>query len=445
MFTVLYWIFCLSFTFDFRGSEGGNPIQYLFLLASVASGSLMFAATPKAFSTRPTVFMSAVWWVYLASTVLVMMEARVSSSQYLRCVLPPLLCGLGLLVGQALILRGYTPQMIIRPLLICGIISVFWRFFHAIYITGIPIAEVRYEMLSPAIPLLFAAAISSAILGKQLDMLSVTGGALALASVMISITRSYLLTAAVATFATGFCFVVMLLARAWQPKDLQRKLGHFAIGVVMIIVTIIAMYFTQPIVFERWVQRLFYDGGGRTKQEVTYLTRAAEAKAMWELLEKEPVRFIYGKGLGATYYWHSTYYPELMEVYSSISQVNAEQWFPGHSVWTYALFSGGIYAVCCYLFLWFWLCAFGLKGGWISLRQNLAPPEISFLPFILGLCYLSQTITANPFGERFSAQILGIFAAMPQFFLQFAQTSGQNASNMISPSPHAQPSFHRAG
>ena len=38
MYSVLYWIYCLAFAFDFRGEEGGSSVQYVFLLLAVASG-----------------------------------------------------------------------------------------------------------------------------------------------------------------------------------------------------------------------------------------------------------------------------------------------------------------------------------------------------------------------------------------------------------------------
>src|ERR1700760_2060771 len=47
MFTLLYWIFCFSFAFDFRGEKGGSVVQYLFLALALGSGVLTILATPK--------------------------------------------------------------------------------------------------------------------------------------------------------------------------------------------------------------------------------------------------------------------------------------------------------------------------------------------------------------------------------------------------------------
>jgi hypothetical protein len=447
MFTLLYWIFCFSFAFDFRGDEGGSVVQYLFLAAALGSGGLLIVTSPKAFLQKPVFIMSVVWWGYLVTTALVMLEARVSVSQYIRCVLPPALCGLGILIGQAMAARRYTIEMMLRPLLWAGIASVIWRFFHAVFIKGISISMVRYEILSPAVPLLFACAIASAVLAKRMHLLSVFGGALALTTVIVSITRSFIFTAGAACLAVLIAFGMMVSYKAFAAADLRKKVLHFGIGGGLMIMVLLGVVLTQPIVAERWMERLFNDGGGRTVQDVTYLTRAAEAKAMFVLLEADPMRFLYGKGLGANYYWDQSYFPELLRVYGNAEFIGGDYWFPGHSVWTYSLFSGGAFAVCCYLFLFGWMIVMGLSSGSYALKTGAFEPALAFLPFIIGLCYFSQTLTSNPFGERFSAQILGLCAAMPQFFLaqKFSRQKSPLALDLSSSSIHVSTTTHRPG
>src|SRR3954468_22801059 len=102
MFTFLYWIFCFSFAFDFRGQEGGSMVQYVFLALALGSGVFTILATPKALRTGPTRIISAIWWGYLGTTVLVALLSHVPASQYFRCVLPALLFGLALNLGQSL-------------------------------------------------------------------------------------------------------------------------------------------------------------------------------------------------------------------------------------------------------------------------------------------------------------------------------------------------------
>ncbi len=422
MFTLLYWIFCFSFAFDFRGEKGGSAVQYLFLALALGSGVLTILTTPKGLRSSPTNIMSAVWWVYLGSTILVALLSGVDASQYVRCVLPALLFGLALNLGQCLAVRNFSAEAILQPLLWSSIVSVFWRFINAVVIANIPIEQVRYEMLSPAIPLLFAAAVSAAFLATKLQPLSLIGGALALVSVLISVTRSYILTLIAALMAVGFAMLLVLGAKYWTAHDLRKKMVNVFSGGAIMAAALVILFFIQPVVFERWFERLFHDGGGKTQTDITLLTREAEAKTMIHLLEADPLRFIYGKGMGANYYWDSSYYPEFLQVYRNAEEFSMDYFLPGHSVWTYSLFSGGGYAVVTYIFLFGWLVIVGVRGGRQAVLMRSDSPHLAYLPFIVGVCYFSQTLTSNPFGERFSAQILGLCAALPQVFLMRAAT-----------------------
>jgi hypothetical protein len=434
MFTLLYWIFCFSFAFDFRGEQGGSAVQYVFLALALGSSVFAILATPKALRSGPTRIMSALWWVYLGTTVTVALASHVPASQYFRCVLPALLFGLALNLGQCLAVRRFSPDSIVNPMLWAGIVSVIWRFINAVVLSHIPIDQVRYEMLSPAIPLLFAAAVASAVLANRLQPLPLLGGALALVSVLISVTRSYVFTLAAALAAVALAFCMVLASKYWTRRDLKKRMTQVFAGALLAGIALVVLYLFQPVVFERWFERLFNDGGGRTRTEVTLLTREAEATAMFHLLEADPIRFVYGKGMGASYYWDSSYFPALLQVYPDSQDLAQDIWVPGHSVWTYALFSGGGFAVIIYIFLFGWLVVMGVKSGRTAIAFGTDSPHLAFLPWVIGFCYFSQTLTANPFGERFSAQILGLCAALPQIFLMRAALH-RRTSNLSSSTP----------
>ena len=46
--------------------------------------------------------------------------------------------------------------------------------------------------------------------------------------------------------------------------------------------------------------------------------------------------------------------------------------------------------------------------------------HLLFLPFVAMLCTLSESITRNPFDERFTGVLFGVMAALPQFFFNRA-------------------------
>ena len=455
MYTALYWIFCFSFAFDFRGEKGGSAIQYLYLAVALGSGLLAVCATPGAVLRKPTSRMTLLWWAYLSSTFLIAVLSRVDLSNYIRCVLPPVLCGIAILLGQGLAQRGYTAKAIVQPLLYAGMVSVVFRFIFAIFIQHIPLDEVRYEMLSPAIPLLFAAAVCSAILSPTLQWTPLVGGALAMASVLLSVTRSYILTLLAAAGTVGISFILTVWAGYWKPEDVKRKATHLIAGALMGVLTLVLLYLVEPMVIERWTERLFNnDSGGRMTKDATYLTREAEAVAIFHLLSQNPLTYVYGKGMGALYYWDSSYFPELLEVYPDTDDIGQDIFVPGHSVWTYALFSGGGLALACYVTLFGWIVFQGLSAGRYALKAGTSPPDMALLPFVAGVCYFSQTLTANPFGERFGAQILGLCAALPQvFYMRRALAPASTRTTPDEPSAslryfpvpisHGSPSAHR--
>ena len=74
-----------------------------------------------------------------------------------------------------------------------------------------------------------------------------------------------------------------------------------------------------PFVFERWSERLFNPvGGEQSSADPSALTRFAETKAFITLLNAEPATYLYGRGLGATYYWDESYMPELAPTYDRL-------------------------------------------------------------------------------------------------------------------------------
>ncbi|NCF88423.1 MAG: hypothetical protein GWQ08_23355, partial [Verrucomicrobiaceae bacterium] len=61
MLSVLYWIYCLAFAFDFRGEAGGSAVQYVFLLLAVGSGLAIMAVGYRALFTLPGVYLVLLW------------------------------------------------------------------------------------------------------------------------------------------------------------------------------------------------------------------------------------------------------------------------------------------------------------------------------------------------------------------------------------------------
>ena len=169
---------------------------------------------------------------------------------------------------------------------------------------------------------------------------------------------------------------------------------------------------------ERWNERLFHNASDQNLgADISYLTRKAEADAIWKILSDDPIHFIHGRGIGCSYYWDPAYLPEIWLVMPKEDTDVDEIWFAGHSIWTYGLLSGGVIALAAYLMLFGATAAFSL----IAARANASDPGpdqwLAFLPFVATCCLLSETLTANPFQERLTGILFGMMAGLPQAFM----------------------------
>ena len=146
---------------------------------------------------------------------------------------------------------------------------------------------------------------------------------------------------------------------------------------------------------------------------------------MLDILADEPGRFVYGRGLGAGYHWDESYFPELFQVYGENRHQFADTIYTaGHSIWTYTLFSGGVIGVLVTLAMFAITMGYSLRAAWQNSQTVMGrwawDAHLMFLPFVAMLATLSESITRNPFDERFTGVLFGFIAALPQFYFNRA-------------------------
>lgn len=419
---ILVWIYCLSWAFDYRAARdaGNSPLQYLFLaLTLVSAGAVLVIGFRKLFAL-PVAWILLGWGLYLFSTGAVMIVNHVAPEWYFRNVLPVLLLLTSLCVVQVAASAGLSWRDVLWPMLIAGTVNVAWRIFYALVMAGIPIETVRVELLSPCLPFLMAFLFCGLGLARTTPWLALLVGAIGTLSYVLSVTRSAVLILGAAGLATLFSLWLAGQMGLLSPGFGRAKLRHMGmvavLGVAAALVTVTAL----PVVLERWSERLFHTYGAESSSaDPSALTRYAETRAFQDLLQKEPLTWIYGKGLGAAYYWDESYAVELARyTYGDEDRFRndtMEVRFPGHSIWTYAIFSGGLFGGFCYL---------GLFGAALVLSLHSTtrlrwaagyPLEIAYLPFVALMAFLSQSLTFNPFIERAGGLVLGVVIGLPQF------------------------------
>ena len=423
---IFVWLYCLSWAFDYRGEEdGGNLVQYAFFAITVGAAGVVMLLGGRSLFVRPAGWLIVGWGIYLASTFLVARVNDVEMGWYLRNLIQPLLLMLSMCVTQIAAGQGLSYKDVLHPMLIAGFTNVLWRAAYILVIRGTSLEMVRVEMLSQCLPMLLAFMFCALALRMKWSLLPLLIGFTGIASYVVSITRS-----AIVIIVVEMLFCGLALWRARQLGVLpggfrERKTRHLFTGVAAVVAVVALAGVAAPFVFERWSERLFNPvGGEQSSADPSALTRFAETKAFVTLLNQEPATYLYGRGLGFTYYWDESFIPELAqytygnedEFRSYCAGVN----FPGHSIWTYAMFSGGAIGLCFYLGLFL----FGTGWAYRSVRHLPQVPEypldIAFLPFVSLIGFLSLSLTFNPFIERASAITIGVMLTFPQFLIMAA-------------------------
>ena len=451
-FRILFVAFLFSFVFDYKSPEldfgdastGGSIFQYAFLGLAMASGGLISLLGFKKLFVKPGVYLVILWWGYVVMSLAVAFFWGNEPGRVLRLAIPLLLVGFGVNATLVVAAHGMRAGEAVRWFLFAGMVNVAWRFFFGATQTGLPLSEVRMEILSPSMRFLFAWVGCAFLLRRKFTWWSLLIFGLPLAVAAISITRSMILPIGVSFIMAGVCLAI---AMKWKMYDLHfplKKLGPMAAMGFAMIFLIVGIALVQPTLADRWYERVFDNRGegGATTEDLSTLMRKAEAKSMWDILAKEPHSFIYGRGLGASYYWDESYYPELFLVYpDDRHQFPDEIYSAGHSIWTYTLFSTGFVGVGVVLLSFFIPMGLSLHAARLNAKTVMAPRAwdsfLMFLPFVAMWATLSESITRNPFDERFTGVLFGFMMALPQFFynraffLAYREGVGQESMQIL--------------
>jgi hypothetical protein len=420
----LLWVFMISFAFDYRASQareasGGAGIdQLVFLALAVLSTAGILLLGWRHLLVRPGAWLILGWGGFLAFMAANAMMQGVAPGRSLRIILPLVLCLAGMMNAHIAGCVGVKPSRIVAPVFAAACTNVLWRIFHGFVFKGVTMETARVEVQSSANNWLAAWIGCALLLRSRFHWLLPVAVGVLFFGIFITVTRSLLFPVMASACASSLCFILGVRWGIYQPIDALKRLwpgfviGAFAIGAAVIAAIV------QPHQIERWNERLFHHAEDRnTTADISFLTRVAEADAIFEILNREPVYYLHGKGIGASYYWHPSYIPEIRLVFPPDVELGEEVWFAGHSTWTYSLFSGGVIGLLAHI---------AFIGGTMvaslaAARANASDPGpdqwLAFLPFIAACCLLSETLTSNPFDERLASMIFGVMAGLSQAFL----------------------------
>ncbi|MFD0892153.1 hypothetical protein KBB96_12045 [Luteolibacter ambystomatis] len=418
------WVFMMSFALDYRADEaraetgGAGLDQLVFLGLAVISTLAILWHGWRHLLTRPGAWTLLLWSGFLLYMLANSLLQGVVPGHSLRIILPLVLCLCGMMNAHIAGCMGVTPARIVAPVFVAACTNICWRIAQGFLFKGVTLDTVRVEVQSSANNWLAAWIGCCVLLRRGFDWRLLIGCGVLFTGIFITVTRSLLFPVFASAMAVSICYLIGTTWGLFKLFELPRRLMPVGVAAGLILLGAVAMFVIEPTLVERWDERLFHHASDRNvASDISYLTRRAEADAILHILNKDPVHFVNGKGIGATYYWDPAYMPEIHLVYPPEMELGHEVWFAGHSLWTYSLFSGGVIGVCAFLLLLGGTMIASLRGA----RANATDPGpdqwLAFLPFVAVLCLASESFTSNPFDERLASIIFGIMAGLPQAFM----------------------------
>lgn len=418
------WVFMLSFALDYRAEEaraegaGVGVDQLVFLALAGLSTLVILYHGWRHLPVRPGAWILLLWVSFLVYMLGNAFLQHVEPGHSLRIILPLFLCLAGTMNAHIAGCVGISASKIVAPVFAAACINVCWRIVQGFLFKDVTLETVRVEVQSSANNWLAAWIACCILLRRSFTWRLPIACSILFTGILITVTRSLLLPVLAGAAATSVCFIVGTFWKLFRWSELPKRLLPVGMALFLIALAIGGAALVEPALLERWNERLFHHAADRNvTADISYLTRRAEAEAIWEILGRDPVHFINGKGIGSTYYWHPSFMPEIHMVYPPDMELGYEVWFGGHCLWTYAMISGGAIALGCYILF--------LSGTMVSsfraAAANASDPGpdqwLAFLPFIATCCLLSESFTSNPFDERLAAMIFGIMAGLPQAFM----------------------------
>jgi hypothetical protein len=393
-YKLLFWIYCLSSALDFKGQGGGAFQVLLFSASSISFACFLIGPSEKTPQSRPTLRnVSSLWWLYLLISFVVAVSWNYSITNYGRALLPTLLMGESLYIGQRLLRRDpANVQLLIRGIYFASIVSSIVYIVNGFVFVGLTIETARYYIASPLLVPLFGLSLWPLVIGgfRSNNIRAITL-LYALLVMFLSVTRTYL----VAMGCVILCFAPMLvLSPAWFTRRVRsgagRSVGILGISLVVFATSTLVLF---PSVGDSWRLRTSVIGSG----DATGLARIAQASGEISQMRSSIARTIFGSGIGSNYRMDENYLKGIPAFEGA--NLTEEDFEPAHIIWVYQLYATGL--------LMGWVLPFiFLIVLWTGLRKRSSYPVFMATSIIAGLIAVSTF--GNVLGDRSGGAVLGL-------------------------------------
>lgn len=400
---ILTVLFIVSFALDFKGSTGGSPLQ-MFMMALNTIAFLMLAVSFRMVIPRKG-FVAFLLWGWGSFLIIGSLGALISATpfgHYIRIAYAFVLFLEGFLVAWWIARDSRDAGMIVSAMMATAVVSLFFTFWWGFFFTGLSREEIRYQILSPLIPLLLVVAGYDLIFARRRKLWSFALLGIVLGMVALSVTRGPLLI-------VGLVAGLVLLAALRNALRTMRIPGPFLRGLIVVVI-MAAVGLSESILFNpdilgRWMHRSV-----GAAQDVTFWTRIAAIEGQFQALTSNQIGWLIGQGFGSSYPWPVTNFPWILQ-YMGAHAIGRSVWFPGEFMWSPFVYYGGF--------------IFGPIAALVLLRGALHTYRILVMllrakswrdarvrPLWVGvlgyLAFLVMGFTANPFILRLAALFMGL-------------------------------------
>lgn len=374
------------FAFDFKANPGASNTWQSALLGLNIGLMAVLMVLLKFWDVK----LSAVSWIGLlwmiGQVVNYIYRDRIALIDILRWGFPFFALFIYAHIVQSALVRGMKREWIISSVLISAFISTYFSIASAILFKGLNMAEMRYQILSPILPIAIAFSIG---------MLVFKGKSLLLPIMMLSGTAFSLLTAITRTtvFMVLISFLLYFLYGILEARNYSVSLRKIATLGFVVLGSLSVALSVRPTLWDDWIGRFYWGGSKVSTDDDAVLGRMMEYQGQLQYWGESSLNKLIGLGVGHPYPSYA-----------------GEAVFTGHGMWVYSLFTSGI------------LLCWALPAVFIYLlvqgyRNSVHCGKDSFYQYYAFICVAAAAIlvysmTAHPLGTRLAGVIYGVLIGL---------------------------------
>jgi hypothetical protein len=333
----LFVVFCATAALDYRSDKDSSSVIQMVLasVACVTFGCFILNVRSQTRDLSTLRRVTWLWWIYLAASPLLALLRGVPATHYLRTVLPDVLMGEGLIIGYFLLGDGEKNAILLfKGIYYTSIVSTIVFLFKGLS-EGLPVDEIRYQIVSPLLMILISFAIFRLFFeGSKSGLLNVTGLMGGLTILFLSVTRTYALSFCATLASIGY---ISFRPPRWMKRRLHRRIiGNqlLIIGTLGMVAILAILAF--PTILRSWSARSSIIGS----RDPTMLTRIAEAAGEIEATTGDTSHLLFGSGIGSDHRLDERY---LIGVAAATTELSAGYIYtPGHIAWVYEFYASGL-------------------------------------------------------------------------------------------------------